>query len=148
MSRAPARNDSTGRTTTMAMNDPIADMLTRIRNATRNHGKDCLVLNSKVCRGIAGILESEGYIEGFDVIDDGRQGRIRIRLKYGSRGETIINRIERVSKVGCRVYKKVDELDRPLQGLGISIVSTSSGVLSDRQCREKKVGGEVLAYVH
>lgn len=132
----------------MAMNDPIADMLTRIRNATRNHAKDCLVLNSKVCRGIASILESEGYINGFDVIDDGRQGQIRIRLKYGSRGETIINRIERVSKVGCRVYKKVDELQRPLQGLGISIVSTSSGVLSDRQCREKKVGGEVLAYVH
>ncbi len=131
----------------MAMNDPIADMLTRIRNSVRNHARETKVLNSKVCRGVADILKEEGYIDDFDVIEDGRQGLIRIKLKYGPHGEVIINRIDRASKPGCRVYRKVDELPRPLQGLGIAIVSTSRGVLSDRGCREHRVGGEVLAYV-
>lgn len=131
----------------MSFNDPIADMLTRIRNAVRNHAKDVRCLNSKVCRGIADTLQAEGYITSYDVIDDGRQGQIRIRLKYGPLGETIISRIDRASKPGCRIYRKVEELDRPLQGLGISIVSTSSGVMSDRACRDKRVGGEVLAVV-
>jgi small subunit ribosomal protein S8 len=131
----------------MSMNDPIADMLTRIRNAVRNQSKETKVLNSKVNRGIAAILEAEGYIEGSDVIDDGRQGLIRVRLKYGPRGEQLINRLDRASKPGRRVYSKVDDLVRPLEGLGISIVSTSRGVLSDRGCREQNVGGEVLAYV-
>lgn len=131
----------------MSMNDPVSDMLTRIRNAVRNQAKETRVLNSKVNRGIAHILETEGYIEGSDVIEDGRQGLIRVRLKYGPRGEQLIGRIDRVSKPGCRVYSKVDDLERPLQGLGIAIVSTSQGVLSDRGCREKKVGGEILAYV-
>lgn len=131
----------------MAMSDPIADMLTRIRNAVRNHASETRVLNSKVNRGVAKILEEEGYITGSDVIEDGRQGLIRVKLKYGPNGEQIINRIDRASKPGCRLYQKVAELERPLQGMGISIVSTSRGVLSDRQCREHKVGGEVLAYV-
>jgi small subunit ribosomal protein S8 len=131
----------------MAMNDPVADMLTRIRNAVRNEAKETRVLNSKVNRGIAQILEEEGYVEGSDVIEDGRQGLIRVRLKYGPRGEQLIGRIDRVSKPGRRVYSRVDDLERPLQGLGIAIVSTSRGVLSDRGCREQKVGGEVLAYV-
>lgn len=132
----------------MTMNDPIADMLTRIRNAARNKDKTTNCLNSKVCRGIAKALEQEGYIEGFDVIDDGRQGKIRVRMKYGSRGEPIINRLDRASKPGRRLYKGVDELLRPLQGLGIVIVSTSKGVMSDRGCREHRVGGEVLATVY
>jgi small subunit ribosomal protein S8 len=132
----------------MAFNDPIADMLTRIRNAVRNHAKTVQCLNSKVCRGIAQILQDEGYIEGYDVIDDGRQGHIRVRLKYGPHGEPLISQLKRESKPGCRVYRKVDELTRPLQGLGISIISTSQGVLSDRKCREVKTGGELLCTVY
>ncbi len=131
----------------MAMNDPISDMLTRIRNAVRNDAKETRVLNSKVNRGIAGILQEEGYIDSFDVIEDGRQGLIRVKLKYGPRGEKLIHRLDRASKPGKRVYSKVEELRRPLQGLGIAIVSTSRGVLSDRGCRTENVGGEVLAYV-
>lgn len=131
----------------MALSDPIADMLTRIRNAGRNRAKQVLVLNSKVNRGIAEVLHSEGFITGFDVIEDGRQGQIRVSLKYGPRGETVLNRIDRVSRPGCRVYRKVEDLPRPLQGLGIAVVSTSRGVLSDRGCREKQVGGELLCTV-
>lgn len=132
----------------MAMSDTIADMLTRIRNGVRSRKKEVMCLNSKVCRGIAQILEEEGYIEGFDVIDDGRQGKIRVRLKYGDRGEDIIHVIKRESKPGCRVYRKVDELTSPLQGLGIALISTSRGVMSDRKCLEEKVGGELLATVY
>lgn len=132
----------------MTMNDPIADMLTRIRNAARNHDKSTNCLNSKVCRGIAQALQQEGYIEGFDVIEDGRQGKIRVRMKYGSRGESIINNLKRESKPGRRLYKGVEDLVRPLQGLGIVIVSTSKGVMSDRGCREHRIGGEVLATVY
>src|SRR5690606_27718070 len=107
----------------MAINDPIADMLTRIRNALRNRAKTVKCLNSKVCRGVADVLRDEGYISGYDVIEDGRQGIIRVQLKYGPRGETVLNSLQRVSKPGCRVYTKVDELTRPKQGLGVSIVS-------------------------
>lgn len=131
----------------MSMSDPIADMLTRIRNTVRNRGKHVTVLNSKVCRGIADVLQSEGYINGYEVIDDGRQGKIQISLKYGPRGETLINTLDRASKPGRRLYRKVDEIPSPLQGLGISIVSTSQGVMSDRKCRENKVGGELLCTV-
>lgn len=131
----------------MAVNDPISDMLTRIRNAAANRAKTVLCLNSKVCRGIAGVLKDEGYIEDFDVLDDGRQGKIRIKLRYGPRGETILHELKRESKPGCRVYAKVDELPRPLQGLGIAVVSTSKGVLSDRKCRVERIGGELLCTV-
>jgi small subunit ribosomal protein S8 len=131
----------------MSLSDPIADMLTRIRNAIRNRSKQVNCLNSKVCRGIADVLRDEGYIEGYDVIDDGRQGQIRVRLKYGPRGETLIHRIKRESRPGRRVYTKVDDLPRTLQGLGITIVSTSHGVMSDRRCRENRVGGELLCSV-
>lgn len=131
----------------MTMNDPIADMITRIRNAVRNRAKTVDCLNSKVCRGIADVLQSEGYISGHDVVEDGRQGLIRVQLKYGPRGEEIIHRLQRESTPGRRRYAKVEELPRPLQGLGIAIVSTSSGVLSDRACREKRVGGELLCTV-
>lgn len=131
----------------MALSDPIADMLTRIRNAVRNRAKTVDCLNSKVCRGIADVLVREGYVDGYDVIDDGRQGLIRVRLKYGPRGEAVLHHLERWSKPGRRVYSKVEELPRPLQGLGIAIVSTSRGVLSDRMCREERVGGEVLCLI-
>jgi len=131
----------------MALSDPIADMLTRIRNAVRNRAKTVVVLNSKVNRGIASVLQHEGYILGFDTIDDGRQGQIRVDLKYGKTGEPVINRLTRESKPGCRLYMKVDDLPRPVQGLGIAVVSTSKGVLSDRKCREERIGGELLCTV-
>ena len=131
----------------MSLSDPIADMLTRIRNAARNRAKTVTVLNSKVCRGIADVLVSEGYVLGYDVVEDGRQGKINIQLKYGPRGEQVLNELKRVSKPGRRVYRRTDDLPRPLQGLGIAIVSTSQGVMSDRKCRETRVGGELLAEV-
>jgi small subunit ribosomal protein S8 len=131
----------------MSVNDTISDMLTRIRNATRNKNKTVNCLNSRVCRGIADVLQAEGYIVGYDVIDDGRQGQIRVRLKYGPRGEVLIHKIQRQSKPGRRVYTGVEGLPRPLQGLGIAIVSTSKGVKSDRACRTERVGGELLCVV-
>lgn len=131
----------------MAQQDLTADMLTRIRNAARINAKSVNVLNNKLNRGVAQVLKDEGYIASYDVIEDGRQGLLRIALKYGPRGERLINTIDRVSRPGRRVYNQVSELPRPIQGLGIAIVSTSSGVLSDRQAREKKVGGEVVAIV-
>jgi small subunit ribosomal protein S8 len=131
----------------MSMNDPISDMIARIRNAVRNKSKTVNVLNSRVCRGIADVLRDEGYITGYDVIEDGRQGQIRVQLKYGPRGEQLFSKLERQSTPGRRVYSKVEDLPRPLQGLGIAIVSTSKGVLSDRKCRTERVGGELLAVV-
>lgn len=131
----------------MSQQDLTADMLTRIRNAVRNHADKVRCLNSKLNRGVANVLKEEGYITGFNVIEDGRQGLIDVELKYGDRGEKIINRIDRVSKPGRRVYSGVGELPRPLQGLGIAIVSTSHGIMSDRACRTKNVGGEVVAVV-
>ncbi|MBY0312175.1 MAG: 30S ribosomal protein S8 [Phycisphaerales bacterium] len=132
----------------MAINDPISDMLTRIRNAAANRAKEVVCVNTKVCRGIAGVLKDEGYINGFDVVEDGREGKLKLKLKYGPRGETILNEIKRESKPGRRVYKGVEELPRPMQGLGICIVSTSHGVMSDRKCRDQRLGGELLAQVN
>lgn len=131
----------------MALSDPIADMLTRVRNAVRNRAKTVNVLNSKVNRGIAEVLKDEGYVLGHEVIDDGKQGLVRIDLKYSQTGEAVIHRITRASKPGCRRYMGVDDLPRPVQGLGIAVVSTSKGVFSDRKCREERVGGELLCTV-
>jgi small subunit ribosomal protein S8 len=131
----------------MAINDPISDMLTRIRNASSNRSKDVTCLKSKVCVGIAEVLKDEGYINSFEIAEDGRQGKIKIKLKYGPRGETILHSVKRESKPGRRVYKGVEELPRPRQGLGICIVSTSRGVMSDRKCRDQRLGGELLAQV-
>ena len=131
----------------MSMNDLTSDMLTRIRNAVRNNAKQVNVISNKLNRGIADVLENEGYINGFECVEDGRQGLIRIDLKYGSRGERLINSVDRVSKGGCRVYRQVDDLPRPLQGLGIAIVSTSRGVMSDRRCRQERLSGEVVATI-
>ena len=131
----------------MSQQDLTSDMLTRIRNAARNSAKSVRCLNNKLNRGVAQVLKDEGYIASFSVIDDGRHGLIEIALKYGPRGEKLINSIERISKPGCRVYGGAKEVPKPLQGLGIAIVSTSSGILSDRVCRQKNVGGEVVAVV-
>ena len=131
----------------MSQQDLTADMLTRIRNAVRNHSPMVSCLNNKLNRGIAQVLTDEGFVDGFDVIDDGRQGRIDVHLRYGERGETVINSIKRESKPGRRVYRSVEDIPRPLGGLGIAIVSTSSGVMSDRKCRTENVGGKVVATV-
>jgi len=131
----------------MAIGDPIADMLTRIRNALRNKAKTVTCINNKVCRGIATVLKDEGFIESFDLIEDGRSGLLRIKLKYGTGGEPLLHKLTRESKPGCRVYSGYEELPKPLQGLGISIVSTSRGVLSDRKAREAKIGGELLCTI-
>ena len=127
--------------------DPIADMLTRIRNANRVGRRMVLIPKSKICTGIAQVLKDEGYIEEYDVIDDGKQGQLRVKLKYSMAGEKVIHEIERLSKPGRRVYNKVEELPKVLNGMGIAVVSTSKGVMSDRQAREQNVGGELLCTV-
>jgi small subunit ribosomal protein S8 len=128
--------------------DPIADMLTRIRNANRVGRRLVLVRNSKICIGIARVLKEEGFVDDFDTVEDAtKQGQIRIKLKYASNGERIIHVLDRQSKPGRRLYKKVDDLPRVLAGLGIAVVSTSKGVMSDRKAREANVGGELLCTV-
>jgi small subunit ribosomal protein S8 len=127
--------------------DPIADMLTRIRNANRVGRRLVLIPKSKICTGIAQVLKEEGYIEQFEAIEDGTQGQLRVKLKYSLTGEKVIHAIDRFSKPGCRVYRKVEELPNVLNGMGICVVSTSKGVMSDRKAREAKVGGELLCTV-
>jgi len=131
----------------MSLSDPIADMLTRIRNAVRINKEQVNVKASKICEGIAAVLKSEGYILDYDRIDDGNQGILRIMLKYDQEGRPIINEITRESKPGCRVYCSVEKLPRVLAGLGIAIVSTSKGVMSDINCRRNNVGGEIICTV-
>ena len=131
----------------MTLSDPIADMLTRIRNAVRINKEQVQVSASKICEGVAVVLKKEGYIEDFDRIDDGKQGMLRITLKYDQDGHPIISEIKRTSKPGRRIYSPVDKLPHVLAGMGIAIVSTSKGVMSDRSCREAKVGGEILCTV-
>ena len=131
----------------MALTDTIADMLTRIRNAVRNKVERVDCRNSKICQGIAKVLKEEGYITDYAVIEDGRQGILRVELRYGQRGEPLFQLVERQSKPGRRLYVKSTEIPRPLAGLGISIVSTPKGVLSDRQAREQKVGGELICTI-
>ena len=128
--------------------DPIADMLTRIRNANRVGRRMVLIPKSKICLGIAQVLRDEGYIEEFDSIDDAsHQGQIRVKLKYSLSGDKVIHEIDRASKPGCRVYRGVKELPQVLNGMGIAVVSTSKGVMSDRKAREQNVGGELLCVV-
>jgi small subunit ribosomal protein S8 len=127
--------------------DPIADMLTRIRNANRVGRRLVLIPKSKICTGIAAVLKNEGYIDEIDVVDDGRQGQIRIKLKYSLSGEKVIHELDRQSKPGRRIYRKVEDLPKVLNGMGIAVVSTSKGVMSDRQAREQNVGGELLCTV-
>ena len=127
--------------------DPIADMLTRIRNANRVGRRMVLIPKSKICNGIAQVLKDEGYIEQYDVIEDEQQGQIRIKLKYSLSGDKVIHAIDRASKPGCRVYRGVHDLPKILNGMGIVVISTSKGVMSDRKARENNVGGELLCTV-
>lgn len=131
----------------MVMTDPIADMITQIRNAnTARHDRlDLPASNMK--KSIADILKREGYIRNYEYIKDKKQGILRIYLKYGAQEERVITGLKRISKPGLRVYVKANEVPRVLNGLGTAIVSTSNGVLSDREARSQAVGGEVLAYV-
>jgi small subunit ribosomal protein S8 len=131
----------------MSLSDPIADMLTRIRNASSVGRRDVNIKANKVCQGVAQVLKDEGYIVDFDRIDDGKQGLIRVVLKYTPEGDPVITTLQRVSKPGCRVYKGQDTLPRVMGGLGVAIVSTSKGVMSDRKCRQEKVGGELICTV-
>lgn len=131
----------------MVMTDPIADMLTRIRNANVVRHTQLELPSSKLKAEIADILKREGYIRDYEVIEDNKQGVLRLFLKYGSNNERVITGLKRISKPGLRVYAKADEVPRVLNGLGTAIVSTSKGVLSDREARSQSVGGEVLAYI-
>ena len=131
----------------MQITDPIADMLTRIRNANSAKHETVDVPVSNMKKAIADILLEEGYIKSYEIIDDGKQGMIHITLKYGANKEKVISGLQRVSKPGVRVYAGRDELPRVLKGLGIAIVSTSKGIMTDKKARAEKIGGEVLAFV-
>ena len=131
----------------MQITDPIADMLTRIRNAGSARHETVDVPNSKMKKAIAEILLEEGYIKSFQLIDDGTQGVIRITLKYLPGKEKAIQGLRRVSKPGLRAYAGADELPQVLRGLGIAIISTSKGIMTDKKARAQHVGGEVLAFV-
>ena len=131
----------------MTMTDPIADMLTRIRNANTVGHKTVDVPASKIKKSIAGILESEGYINGFEVIEDDKQGTIRINMKYGPANEKVISGIKKISKPGLKVYAKATDVPRVLGGLGVAIISTSKGIVTDKEARKLGVGGEVICYV-
>lgn len=131
----------------MVMSDPIADMLTRIRNANTVRHETVEVPASKIKKQIAEILKQEGFIRDAEFVEDNKQGIIRIFLKYGQNSERVITGLKRISKPGLRVYAKTNEIPRVLGGLGIAILSTSAGVMTDKEARQKKAGGEVLCYV-
>ena len=131
----------------MTMTDPIADMLTRIRNANMVRHEKLELPASNIKKEIAEILKREGFIRDVEYIEDDKQGIIRIFLKYGQNNERVITGLKRISKPGLRVYAKTEEVPKVLNGLGIALVSTSQGLVTDKEARAKKVGGEVLAYV-
>ncbi|MGY4691807.1 30S ribosomal protein S8 [Salibacterium sp. K-3] len=131
----------------MVMTDPIADMLTRIRNANTVRHEKLELPASNLKNEVANILKQEGFVRDVESVEDNKQGIIRIFLKYGADNERVITGLKRISKPGLRVYAKAEELPRVLGGLGIAVISTSNGVMTDKEARKKQVGGEVLAYV-
>lgn len=131
----------------MIVTDPIADMLTRIRNAQTSRHETVTIPDSKMKRAIAEILLAEGYISKVEYIEDKVQGNIKITLKYADNNKKVISGLKRISKPGLRIYANAEELPRVLNGLGIAIISTSKGVLTDREARKLGLGGEILAYV-
>ncbi|MCD5413884.1 MAG: 30S ribosomal protein S8 [Clostridiales bacterium] len=131
----------------MTMTDPIADMLTRVRNANAVKHKTVDIPNSNLKREIATIMLNEGFIKGFDVMEDGKQGILRIQLKYGKNKEKVLTGIKKITKPGLRVYAKKTEVPRVLGGLGMAIISTSKGLVTDKTARKEGVGGEVIAYI-
>ena len=131
----------------MVMTDPIADMLTRIRNANSVHHDKVEIPASKVKQAMAEILKREGFIKDYDLVNDNKQGVLRLSLKYGPNREKVITGLKHISKPGLRVYAKKEQLPRVLGGLGIAIISTSQGIMTDKQARREGLGGEVVAYV-
>jgi small subunit ribosomal protein S8 len=131
----------------MTMTDPIADMLTRIRNANTVGHDTVDIPASNMKKAIAEILYREGYIRGFDIIEDGKQGIIRVQMKYGTDKEKVISGLKKISKPGLKVYAKTHEIPKVLGGLGIAIISTSKGIITDKDARNMGVGGEVICYV-
>ena len=131
----------------MHITDVIADMLTRIRNANSAKHETVDIPASSVKKAIADILVEEGYISGYEVLDNGNQGTIRVTLKYGANKTKVIQGLKRVSKPGLRIYSNAEELPKVMKGLGIAIVSTSKGIMTDAQARKENIGGEVLAFV-
>ena len=131
----------------MTMTDPIADMLTRVRNANTVKHDTVDVPASNIKKEIARILLEEGFIRGYDVIEDGKQGIIRMQLKYGQNGERVISGLKRISKPGMRIYAAAEDVPKVLNGLGIALVSTSKGLVTDKKAREIGLGGEVIAYI-
>ena len=131
----------------MTMTDPIADMLTRIRNANMVRHEKLELPASNVKKDIAEILKREGFVRDVEYVEDDKQGMIRIFLKYGANNERVITGLKRISKPGLRVYAKTNEVPRVLNGLGIALVSTSQGLVTDKEARAKQIGGEILAYV-
>lgn len=131
----------------MQITDVIADMLTRIRNAVSSKHETVDIPASSVKKSIADILREEGYINGYQILEDGKQGIIRITLKYGVGKKTVIQGLRRVSKPGLRVYASCEEIPRVMRGLGIAIISTSKGIMTDKTAKKENVGGEVLAFV-
>ena len=131
----------------MVVTDPIADMLTRMRNANQMKYKEVLVPTSKLKVQIANILKNEGYINGYKLVDSENGSMMNIELKYGAKKERVITGLKRISKPGLRVYAKKEEIPTVLNGLGIAIISTSKGLMVDREARKQNLGGEVLAYI-
>jgi small subunit ribosomal protein S8 len=131
----------------MVMTDPIADMLTRIRNANNAGHLNVQIPSSNIKKSIADILLQEGYIKAYDVKDDGKQGILTINLKYLDNKEKVIRGIKRISKPGLRIYADKDELPKVLNGLGVAIISTSNGIVTDKVARKNGIGGEVICYV-
>ena len=131
----------------MSMSDPIADFLTRIRNANMVQHESVEVPASKMKKDIAEILKNEGFVRDVEYVDDNKQGIIRVFLKYGNDGQRVISGLKRISKPGLRSYVKADAVPKVLNGLGIAIISTSEGVVTDKVARAKKIGGEVIAYI-
>ncbi len=131
----------------MSMTDPIADMLTRIRNANIVKHESLEIPASNIKKEIAEILKTEGFVKNVEYIEDDKQGIIRVFLKYGQKDERVITGLKRISKPGLRVYARREELPRVLSGLGVALISTSEGVLTDKEARKRNIGGEVLAYV-
>lgn len=131
----------------MVMTDPVADMLTRIRNASMVYHDSVDVPASNFKKELARILKEEGFVRDYRVIEDGKQGIVRLYLKYGAERQRVISGLKRISKPGRRVYARQDQVPRVLGGLGVAVISTSQGVMSDRQARQQGVGGEVVCYV-
>lgn len=131
----------------MSVSDPIADMFTRIRNVNMRGSETVNIPASRPKKAIAKVLKEEGYIKDFKFIKDDKSGILRVYLKYGSHGERILNKLIRISKPGRKIYRKANQLERVLDGLGTAIISTSKGIMTDQTCRKLKLGGEVIGHV-